>query len=138
MIVYHQPQRVADWVAAQRGEEAPVVSHALGYEHDGILRAGVYLDCMTENNIFAHIASNAPMFPRSLLLAVGAYVYDTLGIDRMTFAVPANMAELHEFVAAMGAEKEATLSKAAGIHDLDLYVLWRDSPYVRRMLYRED
>jgi hypothetical protein len=127
VIVYEPAQDIANWVAAQLGNEAPLVDAAIGYQVDGVLRAGVYFDTMTRNNIFAHIASEAPMLPRSLLTAVGKYVYKQLALERMTFAVPEDNARARSLVLALGSHLEARLRRACGDCDLLLYALWRDA-----------
>lgn len=134
MLVLESPQDVADWVAAQSGNIAPSVDAAIGFSHEGDLLAGVYFDGMSENNIFAHIASHANNLPRSLLMATAGYVYQQLGLERMTFMVPSDNFPTLRLVERMGADKEATLTRACGDADLNLYVLWRDAPFARLVL----
>lgn len=136
MIVYEPAQDIADWVAARVGAEAPLVDAAIGFEQDGQLRAAVYFDVAHENNIFAHIASDAVHVPVSLMRAVAAYVYDQLGLTRMTFAVSEANTRACKFVRAMGAQLEARLRDACGDSDLLLFVLWRDTPFARRIMAR--
>lgn len=134
MLVYDDPQRVADWVAAQSGAEAPTVDAAIGVESDGVLQAGVYFDGCTENNIFAHIASRMHTLPRSLLHAVAVYVFEQMRLTRMTFAVSSGNHEAVSLVTSMGAGLEAMLRGACGNHNLNLYTLWADAPFTRRIL----
>lgn len=138
VLVVDRPQYVADWVASQSGEVAPTVDAALGFEYEGDLRAGVYFDAMTGNNIFAHIASTLHTLPRSLVIATAIYVYEQAELDRMTFAVAAGNHKTVKLVLSMGAELEGTLEKAAGRGlvgcDLYLFVLWKDSPFIQRIL----
>lgn len=135
MLVFDEPQRVANWVAAQCGNDAPTVDAAIGFEKDGELRAGVYFDGMTDNNIFAHIASVAATLPKSLLAAVAVYVFTQLKLDRMTFAVASKNYAAGRLVRDMGATLEARLQDACGHgNDLNLYRLRADDEFSRRML----
>lgn len=134
MLITDRPQYIADWVCAQRGVSAPPALAGIGFEYEGDLVAGVYFDAMTANNVFAHIASSASVMPKSMLMAVAYYVYEVLGIDRMTFAVPSNNLTLTKFVVGLGAVIEGSMKRAAGNCDMDLYVLWKDAPFPQRML----
>lgn len=137
-LVFDEPQRVATWVAACSGSDAPMVDAAIGYEDEyGRLTAGVYFDAMNENNIFAHIASVARVLPRSLLQAVTIYVVCQLKHERVTFAVSDANTQAKTLVEAMGAKQEARLSRACGNHDLLLYVLWANDPFPQRLLKRK-
>jgi hypothetical protein len=135
MVVYGRDVEVADWVASRWGSPAPAVNAALGFERDGELVAGVYFDGLTDNNIFAHIAC-ADSMPIQLLRAVAQYVYEDIGLGRMTFAVSAGNPKAITFVEALGARQEAQLHRACGDHDLLLFVLWRNDPVAQRMLSR--
>ncbi|MGL4651544.1 MAG: hypothetical protein ACRC1H_19210, partial [Caldilineaceae bacterium] len=119
---------------AQCGNEAPTVDAAIGIEVDGALQAGVYFDGYTENNIFAHIASSMHTLPRSLLRAVAVYVFEQLKLSRMTFAVSSGNHAAVLLVTRMGAGLEAMLRGACGAHNLNLYTLWADAPFARRIL----
>lgn len=137
MIVYEPAQEIADWVAAKLGTTAPLVDAAIAYMGEDDIKAAVYFDTMNANNIFAHIASATTTLPRSLLAAVARYVYDQLGIDRMTFSVPESNYRTRAFVRAMGAEVEGRLKNACGDgDDLMLFVLWRHAPFAQQMLSR--
>lgn len=137
MVVFDPPQRIADWVCALRGCQAPTVDAAIGFEVDGDLVSGVYFDAATDNNVFAHIAKVGPLVHESLLIAVAEFVYKHTGLERMTFAVAEHDARTRAFVESMGAKLEATLERAAGPKsDLLLYVLWRGAEFVQRMLAR--
>lgn len=134
-LVLDNPQRVADWVGAYMGHTAPSVDAAIGYEVNGELKAGVYFDCMTDNNIFAHIASAAHA-PVSMLEAVARYVFEQLKLSRLSFPVPANNFKTRKFVTDMGCYEEARLHRAAGAHDVIVYVMWSDDSFVLRLLSR--
>lgn len=133
-LVYGYPQLVADWVAAQLGDAAPSVDAAIGYVSDGRLKAGVYFDGFTGNNIFAHIASEGPP-PKSLLAATAAYAFEQLKLSRMTFAIPEHNGLARNFVERMGCTEECRLMGACGdMGDLVMYDIWRDSPFIVRLL----
>lgn len=136
LLVPDRPQEVADWVAAQSGRDAPSVDAAIGYEVNGTLKAGVYFDALTSNNIFAHIASSATTMPPDLLTAVVRYVYLQLKLTRMTFQVSSGDAKTVEFVRGMGALHEATLRQGCAPHDLILFVLWAKDSFPQRLLTR--
>lgn len=135
MLLYGRDAEVAEWVAAQSGNEAPAVDAAIGSVRDGELVAGVYFDCMTKANVFAHIACTSGV-PVELLRAAMHYVFRTADLPRVTLAVSAGNVKALALVEAMGAEKEAQLRKACGDHDLMLYVLWRGSALPQRLLSR--
>lgn len=135
-LVFDSPQRVADWVSAQIGGHAPAVDAAIGYEIDGVLRAGVYFDGYCQNNIFAHIAADTAMFPQSLLAAVAKYVFVQLGLSRMTLPADCGDARLLQFIHGLGAQHEATLKQASDGRDMYLFVLWDSSDFPRRLLTR--
>jgi hypothetical protein len=134
MLVYDDPQRVADWVGEQVGAVAPTVDAAIGYESGGELKAGVYFDCMTGSNIFCHIASTADVLPRELLRAVAVYAFNQAKLKRLTFPIPADNIPAAMFVRGMGAKLEAILDEAWGDHDLHMYVLWANDEFPQRLL----
>lgn len=127
-LVYGQDQRVADWVGAQCYGTAPTVDAAIGWESDGVLKAGVYFDAPLPNTVFAHVASVTPVFPRSLLAAVCAYAFRQLGVERMTFMVSEMNRAVLDFLFRLGARYEATLHRAFGDASAVLLVVWRDDP----------
>lgn len=134
-LVLDDPQRVADWVGTRLGYAAPSVDAAIGYEIDGELRAGVYFDALTASNIFAHIASEAHA-PRSMIEAAVRYVFDQLKLTRMSFGIPADNLRARAFVEAMGCAVETRLRKAAGAHDILIYVMWAHDEFPQRFLKR--
>lgn len=135
MLVLDEPQKVADWVAAQSGDAAPTVDAAIGFEQDGQLVAGVYFDGMTENNIFAHIANTAQVLPRPMLVAVAVYVFTQLRLTRMTFAVASDNHAGVQLVCGMGAQLEGRLHDACGHgRHLNLYRLGAENDFSRRVL----
>lgn len=136
MLVYDRPQEVADWIASQVGVTAPSVDAAIGFEVDGQMKAGVYFDMLTDNNVFAHIASTAVTCPPDLLAAVARYVFGQLGLDRITFAVSSGNAKTLDLVRGMGSLQEATLRQACRPHDLLLFSLWKRDPFPQRLLTR--
>lgn len=135
-LVTDRPQDVADWVAAQSGREAPSVDSAIGLEVDGALKAGVYFDGLTTNNVMAHIASSATTMPPALLQAVAQYVYRQLGLTRMSFPVSSGDLGVLDFVLGMGARQEAVLRRGCDPHDLILFVLWEKDYFPQRLLNR--
>lgn len=133
-LVTDRSQDVANWVASQYGGDAPSVDAAIGYADDtGQLTAGVFFDGATDNNVFAHIASVGPL-PISLTRAVARFVYHQLGMERMTFFFSEKHTKVQNLVVTMGAAFEARLASAFAGADGLLYVLWRDSPFVRALL----
>jgi hypothetical protein len=137
-LILDKAQYVANWVAAQSGNYAPTVDAAIGIEKDGELVAGVYFDCLTTNNIFAHIANTAELLPIGLLRAVATYVYVDLGIQRMTFVVSAGNEAVCNLVIRMGGWIEGVMRKADGEHDCYLFALWVNEPFVQRVLKQSE
>lgn len=127
-LVYGQDQRIADWVGARCYGSAPTVDAAIGWESDGALKAGVYFDAPLPNTVFAHVASVAPVFPRTLLGAVCVYAFRQLGVERLTFMVSETNRAVLDFLFRLGARYEATLHKACGDASAVLMVLWHDDP----------
>lgn len=133
-LIWHDSQRVADWVGDRCGVSAPTVDAAIGYERDGELTAGVYFDGMLPNTLFAHIASAAEVMPRSLLQATCAYAFRQVGVERLTFMVDDANFDVVDFVVRLGAKEEARLIRAFGDSDALIYTFWRDCPWARRLL----
>jgi hypothetical protein len=134
MLVMASPQTTAQWVAARCGSTAPTVDAAIGFVEDGQMTAAVYFDCFTGRNIFAHIASDRAVMPRSLLSAVAVYVYFQLGLDRMTFAVDASNRAAVRLVESFGAVLEGSLRGAGAQSDLLVFALWRDARFTKLLL----
>ncbi len=133
-LVYGAAQRVADWVGQQCGAAAPSVDAAIGYESSGTLTAGVYFDGMLPNTIFAHIASAAPVMPRSLLQATCRFAFRQLRVERLTFVVSEGNTRVLDFVVRLGAVHEGRMVRAFGPHDALIYTFWRDCQWARRLL----
>lgn len=136
-LVINDPRTPA-WVAERIGGCAPRVDNSMAWEVDGELTAGVYFDGYTGHNIFAHIATEVPL-PIGLLHAVAGYVYQQLGLRRMTFMVAADNDPCLDLVASFGAEYEGSMIDACGEgRDAMMFALWTDAPFVRRLLRRQE
>jgi hypothetical protein len=133
-IVFDQPQRVADWVAAQSGDEAPTVDAAIGYENEGELKAGVYFDGLSGSNIFCHIASTTEMLPVDLMRASFAYVFEQLKLRRASFAFNASNKKVCALLQGMGSQHEATLRDVYDDDDMVIYVLRNTDPFSKHLL----
>lgn len=133
-----RPQYVADWVARRSGGMAPTVDAAIGVEHDGQLRAGVYFDGLTSNNIFAHIANDLPMIPRLLLAAGMRYVFRQLELERVTFAFPSGHSTVLRLMSHLGAQYEGRLRRAFGAQDMLWFVLWGGAPMAQAYMNRTE
>lgn len=107
MLVYDRPQEVARWVAEKCGFEPPIVTAAIGYEN-GELKAGAFFDNLSDNNVFCHIAASVPL-PYHFLVAVGAYVWVQLGLERMSFLVLDTNHRSLELVRSLGAVEEGRI-----------------------------
>lgn len=133
-LVFDEDARVCAWLDEQMGVPGPAVEKAsIGYERNGNLVAGVVFDNKTDNNVFAHIASTAVIFPLALIVAVARYAYMQLELERLTFLVRSDNAKCLRFVKRLGAQYEGKLERATRCGDLLFFVLWRDSPVPRRL-----
>lgn len=123
-VIYGQDQRVVDWVAAQCGYEPPAANSAIGYERDGELVAGVFFDCCTDNNVFAHIASTAEIFPIDLLIACGAYVWGQCKLERVTYIVNDDNTKAIKFCEQIGAKLEGRMHRGHKNGDTLIFALF--------------
>lgn len=133
-LVYGQDARVAAWVGAQCGYEAPPVHAAIGWEADGQLKAGVYFDSALPNTVFAHIASTAATMPRQLLRAVCLYAFRQMGVERITFLVSTANERVLRFVTGLGASYEGVMRRAFGPADGVWFAFWRDCYWAKRLM----
>lgn len=133
-VVLDEDGRVCAWIDDQMRHPHPSPPKAsIGYERNGTLVAAVMFDNLTDNNVFAHIASRAVIFPIELLKAVALYVFHQLNVGRVTFMVHADNARCIRFVEKMGARLEARLERGTSRSDTLLYVLWRDTGFHARL-----
>jgi RimJ/RimL family protein N-acetyltransferase len=128
-LVYDDDARVCAWVDEQMGLPWPsIVKTAIGCEIEGELVAGVVFDNLTDNNVFAHCVNlRSGGFPVELLAACYAYVFDQLGLERVSLLVAASNERALRFVEKWGAQFEARLARATKAADMLIYVMWRDT-----------
>lgn len=76
-------ERVARFVSDALGIALCPPWTVMGVERDGEVVGGVLFNCFEGANVHVTVAGTG--WTRSFLSAVGEYVYDTLGCERMTF-----------------------------------------------------
>lgn len=75
-------ERVAAFVAEALGTSFIPPYTIIGLEKDGVIIGGVIFHCFEGSNVHLTIAGSG--WTRSLLKAVGSYVFETLGCERFT------------------------------------------------------
>jgi RimJ/RimL family protein N-acetyltransferase len=120
--------RVGRWVSERTGVEPTDAAEAIGCEAGGVLVAGIAFDNLTDNTAWVHIASDAEVFPRSLLAAAMQYVFERCGLERGTFLIRSDNARCLAFVRKLGAELEFVQRRAFKDADLLWFVLWHTCP----------
>lgn len=135
-LVLDDDRRVCGFMADVMGQKGDTLSvtTAIGYERGGEIVAGVAFDGLTDNNIFAHIAARPGMFPVKLLVAVGNYVFNQLGLERMTFMVQERNERCLHLVEKLGAEVEGFIRRGTKDGDVLIFALWRDCRIGRRFV----
>jgi hypothetical protein len=76
-------ERVARFISAVLGFGLCPPYSVIGIERDGAVIAGVLFNCFEGADV--HVTAVGTGWTRGFLQAVGEYVYDQLGCERMTF-----------------------------------------------------
>lgn len=128
-LVVDDRARVGAWVAARVGRCAAWGGFsALGWldAPGGELVAGVVVEGMTSTNAFMHVAfAGRYALKRGLLWATFDYVFNQLGLERVTGLVDAGNAEALRFDRHLGFEPEFVIPRGNG-GDVVQLVMWRD------------
>ena len=90
-IVWDQPERVMQFVAARTGGEAYCDYAALGLEQDGELVAGTVYNHRAHSNIWTHIAVDGGLAP-AFICAGFRYPFIQLGCQSIAGAIRADNA----------------------------------------------
>ena len=127
-LITDQRDRVSRWVSEQIGAEGEWGSHAaIGQEDsNGELVVGMVLDAITETNANMHVAiSNKARLHRGMVRACFDYVFNQLGLERVTGFVAADNAEALRFDEHLGFQFEARIPMGS-VPDVLQLVMWRD------------
>ena len=128
-LVVDDRGRVGDWVADRVGRRAAWGGFsALGWLNapGGELVAGVVIEGVTATNAFMHVAfAGRYALKRGLLWATFDYVFNQLGLERVTGMVEAGNTEALRFDQHLGFEPEFVIPRGAG-GDVVQLVMWRD------------
>jgi hypothetical protein len=137
-IIFDDDARVCAWLDAQMGLSSPSAAKtAIGCEREGELVAAVAFDCLTDNNVFAHLASTVPTgVPWELLSACYVYVFEQLQLERVSLLVRADNDRAVRFIEKWGAQPEARLTRGTKTADQLIYVLWRNPALDAKLLAR--
>jgi RimJ/RimL family protein N-acetyltransferase len=113
-IVWDQPERVMQFVAARTGEGVYRDYTAIGLERDGELVAGVVYNAHTGPNLITHIASDGSRawLTPAYLAAIFRYPFLQLRCARITAIVRADNADSARFVQHLGFTEEGRLRRA--------------------------
>jgi RimJ/RimL family protein N-acetyltransferase len=121
--------RITAWIDEHMGAPVPSAAKtAIGFTRCGELVAGVTFDNVTDNNIFAHLVSVSPTgVPLELLSACYLYVFEQLGVERVSLLMRADNERVLRFVEKWGATFEARLVRGCKACDQLIYVVWRSA-----------
>jgi RimJ/RimL family protein N-acetyltransferase len=110
-IVWDQPERVMQFVAARVGEDCFRDYTALGLEKDGEIVAGVIFTNFTTASIVMHVASDGSRhwITPAFLAATFRYPFVQLGCRRVTGLVRADNADAQRFDEHLGFQREGVL-----------------------------
>ena len=141
-LVLDEHQRVAEWVANQTGCTAAAWAGyvCLGLEDaEGMLVAGVVLESYNGRNANAHIAGlGKHWMNRNMLTTFFHYVFNHLGLMRLTGLVPASNPAALAFDMHAGFRLEYTMPDGARDGDLHILVMRReDCRYLPRAMAEE-
>lgn len=138
MLRFGNTEQIARFIKHHGGGYwPPELSQGISY-HDpvtGELKAAIQLYNQRGPNIYSCFASTIEVFPRSLLVAVGYYVFNQLGCSRLTYEISSSNLKSVKFVETLGAYREATLQDGCSDGDLHIYCLRSDRCELWRKLY---
>jgi RimJ/RimL family protein N-acetyltransferase len=120
-IIWDQPERVMQFVAARTGEDRYRDYTAIGLERDGELVAGVVYERHTGPNVMTHIASDGSRtwITPAYLGAIFRYPFVQLGCTRVTSVVRSDNADSRRFVNHLGFAQEGVM-RCADVDGCDL------------------
>lgn len=113
-IVWDQPERVMQFVAARTGEDCYRDYSAIGLERDGEIIAGVVYCAHSGPNVITHIASDGTRawLTPAYLGAIFRYPFMQLRCARITAIVRADNADSIRFVVHLGFREEGRMRQA--------------------------
>lgn len=123
-IVWDQPERIMQFVAARVDEESFRDYTALGLEKDGEIVAGVLFTNYTRASILMHVASDGSRhwITPAFLAATFRYPFIQLGCRRVTGLVRADNADAQRFDEHLGFRREGVMREGTNDGcDLILY-----------------
>jgi hypothetical protein len=88
---------------------------------------------MTDNMLVPHIASVAKVLPLKLLLAVGAYAFRQLKVERMTFFIEEANTRCVDMVVSLGADLESRMTRGTKSGDVLVFALWDTCAFRHRL-----
>ncbi|MCK7581118.1 MAG: GNAT family N-acetyltransferase [Chromatiales bacterium] len=129
-LVVDDKESVGLWVARRLGMSAARWGefNAIGWldRPGGSLVAGVVVEGVTATNAFMHVAfSGRYALKRGLIYATFDYVFNQLGLERVTGVVDAGNAAALRFDQHLGFEPEFVIPRGNG-GDVVQLVMWRD------------
>lgn len=139
-IVWDQPERIMQFVAARTGEDCYQRFTAIGLERDGELVAGVLFEQHNGPNVFMAVASDGSrhwMTP-AYLAACFRYPFLQLKTHRVSGLVRMDNADAQRFDEAIGFVREGIVRRgAADGTDLILYGMLREDCRFLHSRYHE-
>lgn len=125
---------VAPWVEQRVGMEGLVGNcTAIGLSRDGELCGAACFTCCNGVNIYVHMAITDTWCTSLLLTLIGRYVFEQLGLRRLTIFVERSNLRAVQFHQRLGAIPEGCLVGAAsGGDDILIFRVMHDCIYWRR------
>jgi RimJ/RimL family protein N-acetyltransferase len=88
-LVLGQDARVASWVAREVDADAVPPFTAIGWEHHGVIVAGVVFNGFTGADVEMTLAWHAPL-TRQAIRTISQYVFEQLGVRRVSIRTRAS------------------------------------------------
>jgi len=108
VIAIEQGDPVADFVGQVCNVVFAPPMTAIGYSVDGVMQGGAVFNGYTGRNVDLSIANTGKIWPPSFVRFFGDYIWDTLGVERVTMITRPGL----EFMChRMGAKREGVLRK---------------------------
>lgn len=140
MIVYPQGVRdtvqMAEWCAEQLGEPLEVFGfnrngaptfQTMGFARDNRLACVVVAYHATTDNIFCSFAATNPRWAsKQNIAAWGAWLFQQLGMKRVTATIKKNNKRSRKFVEGIGFRVEGKVRKAINGEDMIIYGLLKE------------
>lgn len=117
---------------AAHGTDCGYQLEGVGWEVDGRMLAALGIENWTGSNVWAHIAATIPA--REWIIAAARFLFETLGVNRVSMWVQADNQRCLRLMHVMGANLEYVMHQGHAGADVHLYVLWRGTGIHQRLI----